>query len=135
MAANKISINIFNFGTDINRSKRSKSRSINAPLEDIYSGKILKIMRVGGIRVKLQKNFTLGEFVDYTVSHQIADGEYKIDFHSKNIDECVDYIRSMNCTVFEAVNSILENYNKIEKKHKQYEKMQHRKNKMAYPNE
>ncbi len=130
--ANQINIRI-SIGS--NNHKQRRNRSINEPLENIYSGKVLKIMRVGGIRVKLQKNFTLGEFTDYTVSHQIADGEYKIDLHSKDIDECVDYIRSMNCTVFEAVNSILENYNKIEKDRKQHEKLQHIKNKRAYANE
>lgn len=133
MATNNINISILNF--DTSKSKRNKSRSINDPLENIYSGKILKIMRIGGVRVKIQKDFTLGEFTNYSVSHQVSENEWKVDFHSKNINKCVDYVRSLNQAVSVVVDSIINDYNKIEKDHKQYEKIKTRKNNRAYPNE
>ena len=132
MTSNNINVSINFFS---NKNKRNKNKSINAPLESCYSSKILKVMRVGGVRVKIEKNFVLDEFTDYTVAHQVSEHNYKVDFHSKDIEACVEYVMNLNQTVFNAVNDIIGNFSKIEKSRESYEKIKTRKAKMAYPNE
>ena len=110
------------------------NRPVEGPkpfMDNVYSAKLLKNVTIAGVKFAICKNYILNEFDYYSVEHHVGDDRWKEDFTSKNINECVEFLKELNNIVSSTVESLIASFPKDRKNLKKYHEMKKR----AYPNE